>query len=307
MRTLAVTGAAGFVGSRLVAGLGDQPVRALVREPADHLPADVQVTVDLLDGPEVLAPALDGVDALVHLAGHNEVVARHEPDRALAETAAMARHVADAAAAAGVRRVVHVSTVHVYGALATEDAVLDEDLAPQPRGTYGISRLACEHLLAHPDLDVVVLRLSNALGAPADPRVDRWTLVAADLTRHAVTTGTMTLRSPGTQWRDFVALDDVCRIVAAASDPDRVAPGTYNLASGRPTTIRGIADLVGDTLERLTGRRPVLQAPEATPPHPRPYRIAVDALASQGLAADTPVEAAVEELARFCIDHQEEL
>lgn len=305
---LAVTGAGGFVGSRLVATLPDHPVRSLVRTPVDYLPAVGQVAVDLLDV-DALTDAFSGVGTVVHLAGHNEVVAREEPDRALAETALGARHVAEAAEVAGVTRVVYVSTVHVYGPPTTDGEVQVEDQAPAPRSTYAIARLACEHLLAQADLDLVVLRLSNALGAPADPAVDRWTLVASDLCRQAALTGTMALHSAGLQWRDFVDLGDVCRVIAASTDGDRVAPGVYNLASGRARTIRSVAELVQDAFEHLTGTRPTLHAPDPDPDEPAPptYRVSVDRLAAQGQHSSTPATESIEGLARFCLEHKDAL
>lgn len=303
---LAVTGAGGFVGSRLVSALPDGAVRSLVRTRVDYLPSDGQVEVDMLADPDTLTRAFAGARAVVHLAGHNEVVARQEPDRALAETALGARHVAEAARAAGVERVVYVSTVHVYGPPA-DGEVLTEDRAPAPRSTYAIARLTCEHLLAQADLDLVVLRLSNALGPPADPTVDRWTLVASDLCRQATLTGSMALHSAGLQWRDFVDLGDVCRVIGASTDPDRVAAGVYNLASGRSRTIRSIAELVQDTFERLTGTRPELRAPDPDGPAPPATQVSIERLAAQGQRPATPVAASIEELARFCLEHEDHL
>jgi len=306
---VAVTGASGYVGSRLLAALGPD-ARGLVRKQASYLPADRQVAVDLLsDGGELL-DALQGVGTVVHLAGQNEIVAAQEPDRALTETLVAARHVTSAAVEAGASRIVYVSTIHVYGNLLADDAEIDESLAPQPTSTYAIARLACEHLVgqaAAQGIDVVVVRLSNAVGAPVDPAVERWSLVASDLCRQAATTGTLQLRSSGVQYRDFVALEDVCRIIARCASPGGVARGTYNLASGHPLTVRGLAGLVQDSFERRTGRRPPLDAPDPTGPDPRPYRIHTARLAAAAGVATTPLADAVDELVAFCLDHKERL
>ena len=53
----------------------------------------------------------------------------------------------------------------------------------------------------------MILRLTNAVGAPADPSVDRWSLVANDLCPPGRADGRLALRSAGVQWRDFVALE----------------------------------------------------------------------------------------------------
>jgi UDP-glucose 4-epimerase len=308
-----VTGAGGYVGSGLVDTLqaAGWDVHALVRRPAGHL--DVEQTVTDLDGdPRAVQAAFDGVDTVVHLAGENEVLASRNPAATLASTVVATERVVEDAADAGVKRLVYMSTVHVYGERMTEGATLTEDLRLEPRATYPISRLASEHVarsLARSGADVVVLRLTNSVGAPAVPTVERWTLVTNDLCRQGATSGRLELRSSGVQWRDFVALSDVRDVIAAASVfDDPVLPGgTYNLGSGKPTTVRALAEMVQDAFERITGERPELQAPDPEGPPPEPYHVSVERLASHGLRAETPLEAAVEETARFCVENRDAL
>jgi UDP-glucose 4-epimerase len=276
------------------------PVRALVRASRPWLATDDQRAMDLTHSVTGIAEAFDGIDTVVHLAGHNEVVAASDPDKALADTVVMARHVVEAAALAGVTRVVFVSTVHVYGEHLAEGAEVDEDTPPAPHGTYAIARLAVEHLVTEAP-DPVVLRLTNAVGAPAHPDVDRWTLVAADLCRSAATTGTLVLRSTGQQFRDFIGLTDVVRAIAACADPGRVPAATYNLASGRPLTVRALAELVQDRFELRTGRRPELVAPDRIGPDPRPYHVDPSRLAALGLVADQPLPESIDEIIEMCL------
>ena len=313
MSTVLVTGAGGYVGSGLVAALARDgwDVRAALRERAEHLDV-AQVVADLDQDADAARLACEGVDAVVHLAGENEVVAAQRPAAALAATVLATERIAEAAVAAGVRRFVYMSTIHVYGERVAEDAVLTEDLRPEPRALYAIARLASEHVasgLSGNGMDVVVLRLTNSLGAPAHPAVDRWTLVSNDLCRQGALTGRLELRSAGVQWRDFIALADVWAAVGAACrfDPPALPAGTYNLGSGTPMTVRALAGLVQDTFERVTGDRPELVAPEPEGRDPRPYRVSVERLAAHGIRAETPVEQAVEETVRFCIEHKEAL
>jgi UDP-glucose 4-epimerase len=281
-------------------------VRALVRRPAPWLTVD-QVAVDLASDDGRLAKALDGVTAVVHLAGANEVTAAAAPDRALTETVVAARHTAAAAIAAGVRRLVYLSTVHVYGAAITDGAVLTEDTVPEPRAGYAVARLASEHLSTAAMPDTVVLRLTNSVGAPAHPGVARWTLVANDLCRQAVTTGEVRLRTHGMQWRDFVPMDDVLDAVTLATDATGLPSGTYNLGAGASTTVRALAVLVQDVVAEATGRRPPLVAPEPPACTPTAYTVSIARLSAKGWRPGGSLEDAVKETVMFCLEHKEEL
>ncbi|MGH9247363.1 MAG: NAD-dependent epimerase/dehydratase family protein [Acidimicrobiales bacterium] len=313
MTRILVTGAGGYIGSRLVEHLAAQPdveLRAAVRRPVSYLPDGTQVTLDLLGDETAMAHACDGVDAVVHLAGANDAVAAADPARALGETIEASRRLAAAVVTAGVGRLVYVSTVHVYGARIVDGMVLTEELVPEPRTIYATARLASEHLVgaaATVGVEVVVLRLSNSVGAPAAPAVDRWTLVASDLARQAVRTGRLVLRTSGLQWRDFVALGDVVEVLGRAATSSRPDPGTYNLGSGTPTTVRGLAELVAERFEARSGRRPELVAPPGDDVPPERYRLAVDRLAAQGFRPATPLADAVDELVGFCIDNEDRL
>lgn len=310
MPVIAVTGAGGFVGGRLVTHLrsGGADVRPLARRPPPWV--EGSVGLDLLTGdPSALDEALEGADAVVHLAGHDEVLAGREPERALLETIQMAGRVADSAARVGVPRVVHVSTVHVYGASLTPGSVIDEATLPQPRHPYALARLTAEHLFASAAGagDLVVLRLTNSVGAPAHPDVDRWTLLVNDLCRGVVRHGEVVLRTAGLQGRDFVDLGDVCGALALACEPAALAAGTYNLGSGRTTPVRAVADLVADAFERLGRPRPPVVAPAPEGEAPVPFVVDVSRLRAAGVPLDTPLEASVEEVARFCTNHHGEL
>jgi UDP-glucose 4-epimerase len=309
-----ITGAGGYIGGRLVATLRDAgwQVHGLVREPAPRLGIE-QTVCDLADPePGALAAACEGAETVVHLAGENEVIAAEHPAAALAETVVATEKLSEACAEASVRRLVYMSTVHVYGARIAPGVTLTEDMRAEPRSVYAISRLTSEHVaagLAEGTYELVILRLSNSVGAPDDPSVDRWSLVANDLSRQGATTGQLELRSSGAQWRDFVPLRSVCEALATASRAaDSVLPpGTYNLASGKPLMIRALAGMIQDEFERQTGGRPALRAPDPEPNPPEPYYVSVERAAQHGIRLAGSLRDAVADTVRFCLDHREEL
>ncbi len=305
-----ITGAGGYIGSRLTEALRGWgwEVRALVREHTPWLEIEQHVC-DLAaeDAGPTLERALQGAETVVHLAGEDEVTAASVPSLALAATVVATERLGEACASTDVRRLVYLSTVHVYGARIQPGVTLSEDMRPEPRSAYGISRLASEHVaasLAGGAFELAVLRLTNSVGAPYDPGVDRWTLVANDLCRQGALTGRLELRSSGVQWRDFVPLRDVCAAIRAASVPhDGLPPGIYNLGSGRPLRVRELARIVQDCFERATGRRPELRAPEPSGEPPAPYYVSVERAARNGVRLQDSLDDAVAETVGFCLEH----
>ena len=311
MTRVLVTGATGYVGGRLVAHLAHDPgvwVRALVRSPsgAEGVTADDVAQGDLAGDTFDVTRACDGIDTIVHLAGPNELVAAEQPDRALRETIIGSRRLADAAQRTGVGRIIYVSTVHVYGARLATGTTVSEEQNVVPDAPYAIARLASEHLLAAAGaqgIEVVVFRLTNSVGAPASPALDRWSLVTNDLSRQAVTTGCLRLRTSGAQWRDFVPLADVCRVLAGCLPAGSLAPGTYNLASGTPRTVRQLAGMIQDACEGAGLPRPALFAPEPPACPPPAVQVSTVRLAAAGWRLETPLDEAVAETVEFCVAH----
>ncbi len=289
-------------------------MHAVVREDTPWLEVE-QTVCDLatVDRDE-LAERCRGADAIVHLAGDNEVVTARDLSGAVSSTVTASMRVADAARKAAVPRIVYLSTVHVYGARIAPGVTLTEDMRPDPRSGYAVARLASEHViagLAQDAYDLVVLRLTNSVGAPRDPCVDRWSLVANDLARQGALGGRLSLRSAGVQWRDFVSLADVCAAIGAACGVGEpaLAAGIYNLGSGTPRTVLELVGLLQDAFERRTGRRPPLDAPAPPPEDERdgPYHVSVRRLGEHGVVAGAALADAVDETVAFCLAHREEL
>lgn len=304
-----MTGAHGYVGGRLLAELShdaDVAVRAVDRHPVSAVRAREHIVCDLAADRDAARMACDGIDTVVHLAGVRDTAMKADQAAGLTDTIVATAHLAEAAASSSVERVVYLSTVHVYGDRIVEGALITEDLRPEPRGSYGISRLACEHLLAGRgrDFDLVIFRLTNSVGAPHHPDVNCWSLVVNDLCRQGALTDRLELHTAGVQWRDFIPLADVCRIIATSASTESPTPGSYNLASGQPRTVREMAHLVQDAFERCGAGRPKLVAPPLPPSRPAPYTVSTHKLDAEGSSASVDIETAIEETVRFCLEHR---
>ncbi len=149
-RSVLVTGVSGFIGARLVRRLSDmgpREVRALVRSTSSRaLVSDLDlrfVSGDLAEG-SGLEEALEGVDLVFHLAGLTRARSLEE---FLAVNAAGTARLAGAAAAVGVGRFVHTSSLAAVGPCPAGLDALDEDSPCRPVTWYGQSKLASETAL----------------------------------------------------------------------------------------------------------------------------------------------------------------
>ena len=145
MRTVLVTGAAGFLGGAIVARLraDGTRVRAFVR-PGRETDADERIEGDLRDA-DALRRAVEGVDGVIHAGARVATTGDWEEFEATNVGATTA--IIEAARAAGVRRIVHVSSLSVY-AVPTDDAVVNEDSpyddSGGERGFYARSKLLAD-------------------------------------------------------------------------------------------------------------------------------------------------------------------
>lgn len=163
-----MTGATGFIGRHLFAKLREQggAVRGTLwtQEPATILPSGVmRVLVDSI-GPETdWGDALAGVDTVFHLAARVHVMKETTEDPLalyrlvnVAGTERLARR----AAAAGVRRLVFLSSVKVHG--EETEAFYNETSPLAPTDPYGVSKREGEEVLGRigreTGLEVVIIR-----------------------------------------------------------------------------------------------------------------------------------------------------
>jgi UDP-glucose 4-epimerase len=242
MTRVLVTGGYGYIGGRLVQALASDKAFSVTiagRLVRRSLPGVLTMAVDWHNSAS-LETACRAQDAVVHLAAMNEPDCEKEPVLALRSNGLATLMLLQAAQSARVKRFVYVSTSKVFGANPT--GMIDESTVPHPENHYAIThRLAEDYVLSAHDkgqLQGIVLRLSNSLGAPADPGINAWMLIANDFCCQAATTKRIALKSSGFAWRNFIAMADTVAAVrhALTMSPDLLSNGLFHL--GGPETLR---------------------------------------------------------------------
>ncbi len=254
-RRALVTGAGGFIGSHFVPYLAarDWTVRAIdVHEaPPGVVGPNVEYRVQDIRDAQRLASALEGVDYVFNLASvHLDVHATFDKFEAVNVNAL--ERLVELSSAAGVRRLIQVSSVGVYGHVASPPA---NEAAPlNPENDYERTKMAGEEAArrsaARTGMDVVVIRPSwvYGTGCPRTLKLIR-----------ALRKGRFFYIGAGHNLRHPIYVDDLLdALVLAAQAGTEVAGKTFNVAGPRWMTVE---EMVAQFARAIDVRAPSLHAP----------------------------------------------
>lgn len=254
-RSCAVTGGAGFIGSRICEVALSQGIQVVAvdnfrsgyRENIEPFLSDPLFT--FIEGSitdlETMREAFEGVEVVFDNAASKNTVCLAEPRTDLDVNAWGAWTVAEAARLAGVRKIVHASTGSVYGELLAGHQ--DEDHPKHPVSFYGVSKLAGENYLRafanyYPGFRYSVIRYFHVYGPRQEHRPGGG--VIPIFISQVLSGAPMTIYGDGTQVRSFTFVDDDVAanfLLANTEESDGLA---FNAASGIRITIGELADMV---------------------------------------------------------------
>jgi len=238
-----VTGATGFTGGHLARALagGGRDVRALVRDPAraaDLAAAGVTLVPGDVTDAAALSRAVEGVEVVYHIAAlYRQAGLSSATYRAVNATAA--GQIVEAAAKAGVRRVVHCSTVGVHGDI--EHPPAGEDAPLKPGDIYQLTKLEGESLAREAGerlgIDVTIVRPTGIYG-PGDRRLLK-------LFR-GVARRRFPILGRGEIYYHLTYIDDLVEGFRLAGEHPAAAGRTYILAGGEVTTLNELVAIVAE-------------------------------------------------------------
>jgi nucleoside-diphosphate-sugar epimerase/phosphohistidine swiveling domain-containing protein len=244
MRVL-VTGASGDFGASIIPEIlaRDHEVVGLSRRP-HYLPSPGyrHVSADIRDTDAVTA-ALDGVDAVVHLAWTTH------PLHDLAATRAVdiggTQAVVTAMERAGVSRLVTASSVVAYGANADNPPLLRESdpLRPSEKHVYSQHKAEAEAIIAGSSLNAVMVRATNIMGR-----------TTTGVTQEGFATPAIMAMKGGRNLFQFVHPDDVSRFFADALEHPEWS-GPVNLAASDTIAMRAVAEILGKRYVEVSPER----------------------------------------------------
>jgi nucleoside-diphosphate-sugar epimerase len=260
MTRILLTGATGFVGRQVLRELRARGAQvSLVLRSGRDVPdgaAAVHITDDLFsENAKFWRAACAGIDTIVHVAWYAEpgkYVTSPENLTCMSGTIRMAQ----AAAAAGVKRFVGIGTCFEYDLAA---GLLRTSTPLAPRNPYGAAKagtyLALSRTLPGMGVAFAWARLFYLYGEGEDPRR------LVPYLHERLSNGKVAELSSGNQIRDYLDVAEAGRRIAGIALSQ--AQGTFNISSGIPLTVRQLA-------ERIAGdyRRPDLLRFGARPDNP---------------------------------------
>lgn len=244
MKTVLITGTAGFLGRHIVrqfaregwrtVGLDDIPPE---NAPLGSLSRFVRVK---LPSPELAGLLSEEKPTVcIHCAGRASVpLSMRDPAGDFRDNVALTFEVLDALRQhAPECRFLLLSSAAVYG--NPPELPVSEQAPIAPLSPYGWHKRQCEMLVEEFaqvfSLPALAVRIFSAYG-PGLRRQVVW-----DICERALTTGRLTLRGTGRESRDFVHAIDVARALFLLAENAPARGEAYNLASGQETTIADLA------------------------------------------------------------------
>jgi dTDP-L-rhamnose 4-epimerase len=291
LRTILITGGAGFIGSHLCDALLERGYRVRVldslveqvhgdAERPEYLSEDVELIVGDVRERGLVREALDGVDAVVHLAARVGVgQSMYEIDEYVSANTHGTAVLLDAMLDKPVGKLLVASSMSIYGEglYAPAAAVVRrrEDLEArrwEPRGpegqaltplptteekpcanssVYALTKYDQERLClvygAAYDVPTVALRFFNVYG-PRQALSNPYTGVLAIFASRLLNGKRPLVYEDGEQRRDFVNVGDVARACVLALEHDGADGHAVNVGSGRSVTVNEIARNLGGVL-----------------------------------------------------------
>jgi UDP-glucose 4-epimerase len=248
--TVLITGGSGFIGSHIAALASKHAdVRILDNFRSGFRENLNGIAHELVEGSiediDVLNAVMSGVDYVFHLAAMISVPeSMLKPTECVAVNTVGTLNVLEAAAQAGVKKLVLSSTAAIYGDDPTLPKV--ESLPPCPKSPYAVTKLDgeyyCAMYTAMGRLETACLRYFNVFGPRQNPKSAYAAAVPIFLSR-ALRGEDITIFGDGGQTRDFVHVSDIAGANwHAATTADMT--GVYNVACGKSLSIRELAEQI---------------------------------------------------------------
>lgn len=253
MANIFITGISGFIGSELerqMTAAGHNVTGSSFHGHNEkHIKCDIRKKEEVVEAIKNVRP-----DIVIHAAALSSVTLGRTMDYYESNVLGT-ENIVEALNSLGTRkRLVFISTAGVYGNQPVE--VLSEELPPLPVSHYGISKFACERVLANiaDTHDVTIIRPFNIIGPGQNP-----SFIVPKLIKHFIELQPTIRLGNLDPVRDYIDIKTCCEIITNLTMCPKSYGETVNLCAGTGTSVRELLE----TLNDLTGHSiEAIKAPE---------------------------------------------
>lgn len=246
MKTVLITGALGFIGSKMVEKFHAEKYKVFAWDQSESTKADVEIQKIDLANTERILMELNRCrpDIVIHCAGAADVSRSvNDPAGDYQGNVTITHNLLFCLHRAGMDHVrfVFLSSASVYGNPLS--LPITEDMPVNPLSPYAVHKVMCEDLCKFFSrtygMDMKIARIFSAYGSGLKKQIF-W-----DMYNKAYKTGRLVMSGTGHESRDYIHVDDVVKalyLLATVETNEMI----FNVANGEETTIRQATELFAD-------------------------------------------------------------
>ena len=257
-KKILVTGGEGYLGSSISSGLRKNYIVSIGTRRKKN-DTELRVFETDFNIEESIFQACKDQDVVVHAAGFNAYQAEVDPTAAKNFSEFGTKNLLKSCTRAQVKLLIYISTVHTYSNKLV--GIINEKTTPNNNHPYARNKLITEKTIEEYSnrvgLKAVILRLSNAIGLSKNIKANCWQLLVNDICSQAVKDRKIVLKSNGMEYRNFITLTDLNRIIKKIIKSNIKEEITILNAGGNITmTVKEMTELVAYRCEVMLGYSP---------------------------------------------------
>lgn len=249
-----VTGVAGFIGSALAISLLDQGNKVIGIDDlslgkSENVPEGLEfIRGNLIDKQTIAKMSGRKISTIFHLAGQSGAeLSYQEPIFDLQSNVQSTLTLLNFMSKNKIPKIVHASSVAVYGNTSKNSKVLDESMTSLPNSPYAVSKrsaeLYLEQLSHQHGVKSASLRMFNVYGPGQDLERTNQGMLSIYLGQ-AIKNGRVLVKGSKSRFRDFVHVDDAVRAFEMVSDQMTQPHTILNVSTGVKTTVAHALELL---------------------------------------------------------------